>query len=100
MTPVSFAGTGESGVLSLPEMGTYRVDVDVPSGLTIAYNIKTRGKGSSQFKVAKLPNDVTTDWDLTASEAFIIDGPIDVVIDVQSRSGNSNSVVITAVQVE
>lgn len=96
---VTSTTTGASDWLHLATPGKYRIDVDVPAGLTIAYSIQTTNDTGGIAKTAKQPGDITTDWALTASIDFVIDGPCYIRFNVGSRSGNSNPVKLAATQV-
>lgn len=100
MTPVSHSSTGASGWFNLPNPGKYRVDIDVPAGVTaISYTIETKGPGATIPKIETKPNDPDSDWTLTRSVAVIMDGPGDIRANVASRTGTGN-VVITGAQTE
>ena len=101
MTPVSHGTTGTSEWLNIPKMGRYRIDIDVPSGVTaISYTIQSKGPGATQPKIEKDPSDSSSTWTFTnESTGVIIDGPCDFRINVASRTGTGD-VVISGVQVE
>lgn len=98
MSQISFAGTDESSWLVITEPGIYRIDVDVPTGLTVSYTIETDRVDGDTPKTAKTPGDIATDWTLDASQDFEVKCPCQLRLNVASRSGNSNPLVMTATQ--
>jgi hypothetical protein len=96
---VTKTDTGTSDWIAIIEPGKYRIDLDVPIGLTASVTIETTNDQAGRPNTAKQPTDITTDWELTASADFVIDGPVNVRFNVASRSGNSNPIKLSATQV-
>ena len=96
---VTSTTTGTTDWLEIIEPGKYRMDIDVPTGLTASLTIETTNDQAGRPKTAKQPTDITTDWTLTASADFLIDGPVNIRLNVASRSGNSNPIKLSATQV-
>jgi hypothetical protein len=100
MTPVTHGTTGVSGWLELPTPGKYRIDVDVPAGVSaISYTMETLGPGATVAKTASKPNDVDANWTVTKSIDVEMCGPARFRVNVASRTGTGD-VVITAAQVK
>lgn len=99
MDPVSHTTTGTSEWLEIQAIGEFRIDVDVPDGLTTSYTLETTNDQAGQAKTVKQPTDATTDWTLTASEALLLNGPVNIRLNVASRSGNSDPIKLMATQV-
>lgn len=96
---VTSTTTGNSDWIVIREPGRYRVDFDVPTGLTISATLQSTNDIAGQAKTVKKPGDIDSDWTLTASADFLIDGPVNLRYNVASRSGNSDPVKLAATQV-
>lgn len=85
----TITGTGSSDWIHAAAQARYRIDVDVPAGVSgIAYTIETTHNDSTGLaKTLKQPSDVATDWSFDGSDAINVWGNAFYRINCSSFTG-------------
>lgn len=87
---VSVSSDTQSDWITLPTETEHILDVEIASGATVTLTIESRRIGSTSESTLKQPNDVSSNWELTANESMVIPGGREYRLNVSAYSGTGD----------
>lgn len=87
---VSVSSATTSDWITLPTETQHILDVEIASGATVTLTVESRRIGSTSAATIKQPNDVTSNWELTANESMQVPGGREYRINVSAYSGTGD----------